>query len=153
MWRIFRPSTKRQTRSETVKCISTHSQCILKRWQCYPMEPKNAVKWYQGRKCLITVVNWYQGRKCLITVVKWYQGRKCSITVVKWYQGRKCSITVVKWYQGRKCSITVVEWYKGRKCHITNRKMISRWKITMVGWLTFWIGHTTLNILLYEAAI
>ena len=76
-------------------------------------------KWYQGRKCYITVVKWYQGRKCHITVVKWYQGRKCSITAVKWYQGRKCHITVVKWYQGRKCSITVVKWYQGRKCHIT----------------------------------
>ena len=52
---------------------------------------------------------------------------------VKWYQGRKCYVTVVKRYQGRKCPITAVNRYQGRKCFITNRKMISRWKITMVG--------------------
>ena len=79
------------------------------------------------------VGKWYQGRKCYVTVVKRYQGRKCYITVVKRYQGRKCYITVVQWYQGRKCRITVVKRYQGWKCYITNRKMISRWTITMVG--------------------
>ena len=52
----------------------------------------------------------------------------------KRYQRRTCRIAAVKGYQGRKCRITVVKRYQGRKCFITKRKMVSRWKITMVGW-------------------
>ena len=69
-------------------------------------------------------------------------------------------ITAVKRYQGRKYSITVVKWYQGRKCYIMNRNIISRWKITMVGWcyhrniLSYVTPHKTfhLQIILKQTA-